>query len=70
MDEPKKNHQYSFERLHVWSDIREMTKHMYSITTRFPQDKKFGLMNQMRRFAISVASNLAEAYPQHFKHLK
>lgn len=52
MDELKMSYQYSFERLHVWSNIREMIKHVYSITTRFPQEEKFGLMNQMRRAAF------------------
>ena len=54
------NRQYSFEKLHVWSDIREMIKYIYALTADYPDFEKFGLVNQMRRAAISVSSNLAE----------
>lgn len=60
MDKPKKDHEYSFERLHVWSDIRAMIRFVYTLTAGFPDSEKFGLTNQMRRAAISVGSNLAE----------
>ncbi|MFO7874373.1 MAG: four helix bundle protein [Bacteroidales bacterium] len=54
------NRQYSFEKLHVWNDIREMIKYIYALTADYPDFEKFGLVNQMRRAAISVSSNLAE----------
>ena len=54
------NYQYSFEKLKVWSDIRALIKTVYSITATFPDVEKFGLINQMRRAAVSVSSNLAE----------
>jgi len=60
MDDLKKNYQYSFEKLNVWSDIRAMIKFVYVLTSGFPESEKFGLTNQMRRAAISVSSNLAE----------
>jgi four helix bundle protein len=51
---------YSFEKLEVWQDSRELTKLVYSITRGFPDDEKFGITNQMRRSVISVSSNIAE----------
>jgi four helix bundle protein len=51
---------YSFEKLEVWHDSRELTKLVYSITKKFPDDEKFGLTNQMRRSTISVSSNIVE----------
>ena len=45
---------YSFEKLEVWHDARELTKMVYKITRGFPDDEKFGLTNQMRRAVISV----------------
>jgi four helix bundle protein len=51
---------YSFEKLEVWNDARELTKMVYSITRTFPDDEKFGITNQMRRSAISVSSNIVE----------
>jgi four helix bundle protein len=51
---------YSFEKLEVWHDSRELTKLVYKITKGFPDDEKFGITNQMRRSAISVSSNIVE----------
>ncbi|MFW5708362.1 MAG: four helix bundle protein [Bacteroidota bacterium] len=51
---------YSFEKLAVWQDSRVMIKKLYLLTSSFPENEKFGLVNQMRRAAISIASNLAE----------
>ena len=51
---------FSFEDLTVWKDSKELTKDIYSITSSFPDNEKFGMVSQMRRSAISVCSNLAE----------
>ena len=51
---------FSFEKLNVWIDSKELVKEIYLITQKFPSEEKFGLTNQLRRASISVASNLAE----------
>ena len=51
---------YSFEKLDVWQDSRELTKFVYSITKGYPDDERFGITNQMRRSVISVSSNIVE----------
>jgi four helix bundle protein len=51
---------YSFEKLEVWQDTRELTKTIYKITKHFPEEERFGLTNQMRRAAVSVSSNIVE----------
>lgn len=51
---------FSFEKLNVWVDSKELVKQIYLITKEFPSEEKFGLTNQLRRASISVASNLAE----------
>jgi four helix bundle protein len=51
---------YSFEKLEVWIDSRELTKMVYRISKGFPDDERFGITNQMRRSAISVSSNIVE----------
>jgi four helix bundle protein len=33
---------------------------VYSLTTQFPSEEKYGIVQQIRRAAISVASNLSE----------
>lgn len=51
---------FSFEKLNVWIDSKELVKSIYLITREFPSEEKFGLTNQLRRASISIASNLAE----------
>jgi len=53
-------HIYGFERLQVWQDIRVLVKKVYILTSQFPQSERYGLTNQIRRCAISIASNIAE----------
>ena len=50
----------NFSELDVWKRSRELANHIYDITKSFPKDEMFGLTNQMRRAAVSVASNIAE----------
>lgn len=51
---------FSFEKLNVWIDSKELVKMVYTVTHKFPGEEKFGLISQLRRSSISVASNLAE----------
>ena len=51
---------FSFEKLEVWNDARALVKMIYKLTEGFPSSEKFGLINQMNRAAVSVASNIAE----------
>jgi four helix bundle protein len=46
--------------LNIWRDAVEFARDVYALTRSFPSDEKFGLMSQLRRAAVSVASNIAE----------
>ena len=52
----------SFKALTVWQRSVELTVHVYKTTSAFPESERFGLTNQLRRAAVSVASNIAEGY--------
>ena len=52
----------SYRDLKVWRRAIEMTLAIYRITTGFPKEELFGLTGQIRRAAVSVASNIAEGY--------
>jgi hypothetical protein len=49
---------YSFERLEVWKDAKELCVYIYQLTSQFPPEEKFGLVSQMRRarFQLQVTS--------------
>jgi four helix bundle protein len=53
-------HKYSFEKLEVWMAAKELVKVIYLKTKSFPSSEQFGLTNQIRRAAVSIASNIAE----------
>jgi four helix bundle protein len=59
------SYKFSFEKLNVWIDSKELITSIYNITKLFPDEEKFGLTNQLRRASISVASNLAEGTSRH-----
>jgi four helix bundle protein len=51
---------FSFEKLNVWKESKDLVVTVYQSTKQFPNDEKFGLVSQIRRSAISIVSNLAE----------
>ena len=50
----------SYRDLEVWQAAVAAAKQVYRITTGFPKAEQFGLCMQLRRSAVSVASNIAE----------
>lgn len=51
---------YSFEKLAVWVESKELTKTIYKTTASFPDSERFGLTSQLRRASVSICSNIAE----------
>jgi four helix bundle protein len=51
---------YSYRDLIVWQKATAMVTEIYRATQRFPREEMFGLTSQLRRSAVSVASNIAE----------
>ncbi|MFY0715069.1 four helix bundle protein [Seonamhaeicola sp. NFXS20] len=46
--------------LDVWKKSMDLVELVYSLTSEFPPDEKYGLVSQMRRAAVSIPSNIAE----------
>lgn len=46
--------------LDAWKNAIDLTVIIYQLTDKLPEDEKFGLIVQMRRAAVSIASNIAE----------
>ena len=51
---------HQFKELLIWKKSRFFCSEIYSATSLFPVDEKFGLTNQLRRSAVSIPSNIAE----------
>jgi four helix bundle protein len=52
----------SYKDLDVWQVAMTLAEACYRLTARFPRDEAFGITSQMRRAAVSIASNIAEGY--------
>jgi four helix bundle protein len=46
----------------VWQRAVQLSTEIYRLTASFPKSEQFGLVNQMRRASVSIASNIAEGY--------
>jgi four helix bundle protein len=52
----------SFKEVVVWQRAVQLSTEVYKLTALFPASEQFGLTNQLRWAAVSVASNIAEGY--------
>ncbi len=50
----------SYQDLRVWQQAMTLAAHVYPLTEKFPKHELYGLVSQIRRAAVSVASNIAE----------
>lgn len=62
--------------LDVWIESRKLVKMVYDITKTFPKEELYGLVNQMRRSAVSDPLNISEGCSRrtsadtiHFLHI-
>ncbi|HEY4496911.1 MAG TPA: four helix bundle protein [Candidatus Paceibacterota bacterium] len=59
-----------FTDLEAWKRAHKLALAIYKITKNFPQEEKFSLVDQMRRCAISISSNIAEGFSRQSKKEK
>ncbi|PQA92986.1 four helix bundle protein [Chryseobacterium shigense] len=51
---------HNFKNLNIWKLSIELADEIYTVTDSFPKSEEFGLKSQLRRCAVSIASNIAE----------
>ena len=51
---------FRFEGLEVWKRSVALAGTVYQITKTLPRTEQFGLIDQMRRAAVSISANIAE----------
>src|SRR6056297_1918699 len=50
----------SDKKMTVWVKSLELVKLIYELTDTFPKEEKYGMISQLRRASVSVASNISE----------
>lgn len=51
---------HKFKKLHVWEKAMNFITHIYAVTAMYPKHEFYGLVDQIRRAAVSIALNIAE----------
>ncbi len=62
MDKNDKGKAKIFQDLIVWKKAHKFVLDIYKMTKEFPDDERFGLTSQIRRSAVSIPANIAEAF--------
>ena len=52
----------SYQDLIAWQKAFQLGLNVYRLTKMMPDHERYGLISQLRRGAISIASNIAEGY--------
>lgn len=55
----------SFTDLKAWQEGHRLVLLVYNVTKKFPREETYSLVDQMRRAAVSVTSNIAEGFGRH-----
>jgi four helix bundle protein len=50
-----------YENLDAWKQATDLAVQIYQITHTFPREEIYGITSQIRRAAVSISSNIAEA---------
>ena len=48
------------KNLDVWKYSMDLVEEIYTMSSKFPKEERYGLTSQIRRAAVSVPSNIAE----------
>jgi len=51
---------FKFEKLEIWHLANDYADKIYETTKTFPQEEKFNLVDQLKRAANSIPTNIAE----------
>jgi four helix bundle protein len=51
-----------YRSLKVWERAMELAEEVYRVTDTMPDSERYGLVSQMQRCSVSIASNIAEGH--------
>jgi four helix bundle protein len=52
----------SFEEMPLWQQAHALALRVYEVSASFPKQEDYGLTSQLRRAAVSIPANVAEAF--------
>ena len=52
----------NYKDLLVWQKAHSLVLHIYKLTKQFQMDEKYGIVQQLRRSAASVSTNIVEGF--------
>jgi four helix bundle protein len=52
----------SFTQLDTWKEAHKLVLLIYKFTKLFPKEETYSLVDQLRRAAVSIVSNIAEGF--------
>lgn len=56
----------SFKDLIVWRKSFRLVKEIYNLTKEFPKEEIYCIVQQLRRAAVAIPSNIAEGYGRQY----
>lgn len=51
-----------FEEMPLWQQAHALALRVHEVSAAFPRQEDYGLTSQLRRAAVSISANVAEAY--------
>jgi four helix bundle protein len=52
----------SFKDMPLWREAMEIAQEIFRLSEEFPRKEDYGLTSQLRRAALSISANIAEAF--------
>lgn len=59
-----------FKEMTVWKDAMLVAEIVFSLTDNLPKKEDYGFTSQIRRSALSISANIAEAFGRHHSNDK
>lgn len=57
----------SFKEMPIWQQAMETAEEIFRLAEKLPKKEDYGLTSQLRRAALSISANIAEAYGREHK---
>ena len=51
---------HNFDKLKIWQKALDIAISVYEVSLLLPNDEQFNLVHQIKKFAVSIPSNIAE----------